>query len=94
MPRFLLIPALVASLLAALAASVWFNLHQRDALRAERSRNAALVEANRALDEYLQAERETREYWQSAAEELDKVEGRDEALNPYERAVLDRVRTP
>lgn len=45
-----------------------------------------------ALQTHIQEVEAEREHWRLVATELEVVEGADEPLNPYERAVLDRVR--
>lgn len=49
-------------------------------------------EAARQLDAHLKAVEAQRRYWQDAATALQDIEGADETLNPYLRAVLDCVR--
>lgn len=53
---------------------------------------AGYQEAAAMLDGHLQAVRAERDRWATVAAELEKMEGADEPLNAYERAVLDRVR--
>lgn len=65
-------------------------------LRAELSEANAQIEgykeAARQLDAHLKAVEAQRRYWQNAATALQNIEGADETLNPYLRAVLDCVR--
>lgn len=65
-------------------------------LRAELSEANAQIEgykeAARQLDAHIRVVEEQRRYWQDAATALQDIEGADETLNPYLRAVLDCVR--
>lgn len=91
---------LPAALLLALALGGWgWWQHQRAQAATTRATAAeALVagyaEASRLLDRHLQAVAAERDRWAAVAAELDQMEGADEPLNAYERAVLDRVRQP
>lgn len=66
----------------------------RDRADRAEARAEAQERAIGSLDAYLATMEAERDRWRQAAQELETVEGRDEPLNPYERAVLDRVRTP
>lgn len=55
---------------------------------------AGYKEAAALLDSHLIKVRAERDRWAAMATELELLEGVDEPLNDYERAVLDRVRKP
>ena len=96
MTRYLLSAALALAL--ALGGWGWWQ-HQRAVAalaRAEaaEARAAGLEEAARALDRHLQRVAAERDRWAAIATEVGQMEGADDPLNAYERAVLDRVRNP
>lgn len=64
------------------------------ALGEAQARVAGLEEAGRAVNRYLLAVQADRDRWAAVAAETDQLEGRDETVNPYLGAVLDRVRNP
>ncbi|MAM60874.1 DUF2570 family protein [Maritimibacter sp. UBA3975] len=90
----LILGALVAALVAA---GVIWRLSDRNAdLRAENKAQAATIrnheEAARVLNDVLRNERRIREDLETALSETENLEGADDALSAYGRAVLDRVR--
>ncbi|RWR25508.1 hypothetical protein D2T31_05040 [Sinirhodobacter populi] len=90
-----MIRALAIALVAVTAICGGLYIRQIKAeLAEERAKVSAYQEAAKVLSAHVKAVETEREKWRSVAEELSTVEGRDEALNPYERAVLDRVRKP
>ena len=55
---------------------------------------AQALEARAVLQSHLDRAAADAEYWRQMASDLSEKEGADEALNPYERAVLDSLRRP
>ena len=55
---------------------------------------AQALEARAVLQSHLDRAAADAEYWRQMASDLAEKEGADEALNPYERAVLDSLRRP
>lgn len=83
----------------AVAACGWavFENRRADAATARAKAAEAQVigyrEAAAMLDAHLTTVKAARDRWAAAAKQLNRLEGADDALNPYERAVLDLVRT-
>lgn len=86
--------AAAAILIAALLAQTWRLSAWRDRATAAEAQVASYRAAAVALDAHLTAAKAERDHWRDVAQDLSNVEGRDEPLNTYERAVLDRVRQP
>ena len=82
------------TLIGALTAALWWGREQYQRAEAAEAQVAGYQEAARVLSAHVRAAEAERQRWRAVAEELSTVEGRDEELNPYERAVLDRVRAP
>lgn len=55
---------------------------------------AQALEARAVLQSHLDRAATDAEYWRQMASDLAEKEGANEALNPYERAVLDSLRRP
>ena len=55
---------------------------------------AQALEARAVLQSHLDRAAADAEYWWQMASDLAEKEGADEALNPYERAVLDSLLRP
>lgn len=90
-----LLPGLLAMLLAAGGWGWWQHRRAVDALAratAAEARVVGLQEAAAALDRHLRTVAAERDRWAAIAAEVDQLEGADEPLNAYGRAVLDRVR--
>ncbi len=85
---------IAGALIAALVAALWWGGEQHERAEAAEAQVVAYQEAARVLSAHMRAAEAEREKWRSVAEELSTLEGRNEDLNPYERAVLDRVRQP
>ncbi len=66
----------------------------REALRDTQDALAGQQRAIAALSAHVRGLQATAAHWRNVAAELETYEGHDEPLNPYERAVLDRVRNP
>jgi pantothenate synthetase len=86
-----------AVIAALVAGGVIWHLSERNAdLRAENREQAATIrnheEAARVLNDVLRNERRIREDLETALSETENLEGADDALSPYGRAILDRVR--
>jgi hypothetical protein len=81
-------------LLAALLATGWWGKAQHDRALAAEARADGYAEAARAVNRYVQTVQADRDHWAAVAAETDQIEGRDETVNPYLGAVLDRVRNP
>ncbi len=92
MTRAILTLALIAAVLAGV--QTWRVGRLQDRAEAAEAQVSAYQEAARVLSAHVRAAEAEREKWRTVAEELSTVEGRDDPLNPYERAVLDRVRAP
>lgn len=98
--------AVVAS--AGFAYLLWQNGRMSDKLKLTRSElasaEASLAAQKVALDQALEAQDTLQshldrseadiERWRATGLELGKLEGADEVLNPYERAVLDSLLSP
>lgn len=91
------LPALLALCLA-LGGFGWWQQRRADAATARADlaerQVAGYREAAAMLDQHLQATLAERDKWAAIAADLDKMEGADEPLNAYGRAVLDRLRNP
>ena len=92
MTRAVLVLAAICAAVAAVQTWRVDRLAERAA--AAEALAAGYAEGARKLDEYLVVVSRERDRWRAVAEELETVEGRDDPLNDYERAVLDRVRRP
>ena len=86
--------AIGAVLVIALGLALWWGWTQRERAIEAENRAAGLEASIEQIEGALTYATSQRDHWQSVATELSTVEGRDEDLNPYERAVLDRVRKP
>lgn len=92
--RSYLIAGLAVLMLGLGGTATWYKLKADrlgSALSIERAVTAGLRRSNVALQELMAEVEAEREHWRQVAVELETVEGADEALNPYERAVLERV---
>lgn len=92
MTRAVLILAALAAALAAV--QTWRVGRLTDRAETAEALAAGYADGARKLDDHLRAVAAERDRWRAVAEELETVEGRDDPLNAYERAVLDRVRNP
>lgn len=72
----------------------YYNAYDKATERAERAESEAsgLREAQRGLERQLHFLEEERARWEAVIEELGQLEGANEPLNDYGRAVLERVR--
>ncbi|MBV7408782.1 hypothetical protein [Maritimibacter sp. DP1N21-5] len=99
MNRLTLILAALGLALAAVGGGTWWVMSLRqDVAQLTRERDAALrtieahEEAARVLDAHIKFQTAERQRWEQIAKDLETMEGADEPLSDYGRAVLDRVR--